>query len=182
MWHVTCDMWHVTCDMWHVTCETWREMNILSKFQVPRSYGLGVRVSWWFGGKGWVNESINEWRRCLLNIPGYTGSVNNLGLVQWWRTFKACYFKSVDISLSGISIIMELFCSQPWPLWGPQRSLWVHKTSDATPPVRKLSIFSRQTDKQYNASFTLSSVTILNIGKAQSSGSFRFLSGESLGC
>ena len=39
MWLVTCDTWHVKRDMWHVTCDTWREVNILSKLQVPSSYG-----------------------------------------------------------------------------------------------------------------------------------------------
>ena len=52
MWHVTRDTWYVTCDTWHVTCDTWREVNILSKLQVPRSYGLEGKVSWRFGGKG----------------------------------------------------------------------------------------------------------------------------------
>ena len=28
----------MTCDMWHVTCNIRREVNILSKFQVPSSY------------------------------------------------------------------------------------------------------------------------------------------------
>ena len=35
MWQGTCDTWHGTCDMWHGTCDTWKEVNILSKFQVP---------------------------------------------------------------------------------------------------------------------------------------------------
>ena len=65
MWHMSHDMWHVTGDMWHVTCDTWRELNILSKFQVPSSYGLGVKVSWRFGQNGSVRKSVNESQRWL---------------------------------------------------------------------------------------------------------------------
>ena len=66
----------MACDTGHVTCDTWREVNILSKFQVPGSYGLEMKVSWGFGGKGslneWMNELINDCGVCrtpgLLNI------------------------------------------------------------------------------------------------------------------
>ena len=60
-WHVTPDTWHVTRDMWHVTYDTWWGVNILSKFQLPSSYGLGVMIIRSFGGKGSLTESINEW-------------------------------------------------------------------------------------------------------------------------
>ena len=57
-------------------------MNILSKCQLPSSYGLGYTVSWGFWMKGWLNQWINEWMnwwwRCFKNSPGYTGSVNKL--------------------------------------------------------------------------------------------------------
>ena len=36
---------NVTPDMGHMTCDTWREVNILSKCQVPSSYGLKMKVS-----------------------------------------------------------------------------------------------------------------------------------------
>ena len=35
-WHMTHDTWHVTRDMWHLV-----GVNILSKFKLPSSYGLG---------------------------------------------------------------------------------------------------------------------------------------------
>ena len=41
MWHMTCDTWHMACDMWHMSCDTWWGVNILSKFQLSSSYGLG---------------------------------------------------------------------------------------------------------------------------------------------
>ena len=54
--NVTCDTWHVTCDTWHVTCDMWHVVGVnnLSKFQLPSSYGLGWKVIWRSGGKGWV--------------------------------------------------------------------------------------------------------------------------------
>ena len=66
--------------MWHVTCDPWREGGILSSFQVYRSYGLGVKVEWWFSGKEWISYWIiylsNKLQSCFWNIPSYTGSVN----------------------------------------------------------------------------------------------------------
>ena len=42
-WHVTGDTWNVTRDIWHVTRDMWQMVgvDILSKFQLPSSYGLG---------------------------------------------------------------------------------------------------------------------------------------------
>ena len=41
---VTYDMLHVTCDMRHMTHDRLGEENFLSKFQLPSSYGLRVKV------------------------------------------------------------------------------------------------------------------------------------------
>ena len=59
--HVTPDMWHMPRDMWHVTQDMWHKVgvNILSKFQIPSSYGLGKTVSWRFWKKGSLNEPMN---------------------------------------------------------------------------------------------------------------------------
>ena len=65
LWHVTHDMWHVTCDTWHVTHDTLGGMNILSKFQLPSSYCLFFMILWRYWGKGWLTESMNQWRGCL---------------------------------------------------------------------------------------------------------------------
>ena len=73
LWHLTLDTWHLTPDTWYVTHETWNvtrdtwlvtrdtwwEVNILSKFQLPGSYGLGVLMFWRFEGKGRISQSIN---------------------------------------------------------------------------------------------------------------------------
>ena len=39
--NVTRDMWHVTHDMWHMV-----GVKILSKFQLPSSFGFGAKVIW----------------------------------------------------------------------------------------------------------------------------------------
>ena len=62
VWYLTCDRWQVTNDMWHVTCDMWREVNILSKFQVPSSYGLGVKVFWRY-----LNKMMTDWLDYLIN-------------------------------------------------------------------------------------------------------------------
>ena len=66
-WHVTCDMWPVTHDMWHVTRDTFGGVSILSKFQLPSSYRLWFMILWRSGGKGWLNELMNEWINQLIN-------------------------------------------------------------------------------------------------------------------
>ena len=67
---LTCDIWHVTRDKWHVTCDTWREVNIISKFQVPSSYGL--------------------WARCLKVI---STKDERLKWLKWlkWQGFFVCH-------------------------------------------------------------------------------------------
>ena len=59
--HVTHDMWDMTHDTWHVTCDMFGEVNIPSKFQLPSSYCLWFMIIWRSGGKGSLNELINEW-------------------------------------------------------------------------------------------------------------------------
>ena len=58
-WHVTCDMWHMTLATWHVTCDKLWGVNILSKFQLPSSYGLWFMISCRLGGKGWRTDRLN---------------------------------------------------------------------------------------------------------------------------
>ena len=60
MWHKTDDMWHLIGDTRQVTRDTWYGVNILSKFQLSSSSGLGVKMFWRFGGKALVNESVTE--------------------------------------------------------------------------------------------------------------------------
>ena len=64
IWHMTHYMWHVTHDTWHVTGGG--EGNLLSMFQLPSFYGLGVKDSWRYFHKG----SMNDWVDYLINKKG----------------------------------------------------------------------------------------------------------------
>ena len=50
-----------TGEMWHMTHSRWGKVNLVSQFQLPSSYGLGVKVFWRYFHKGWVTEWINKW-------------------------------------------------------------------------------------------------------------------------
>ena len=68
---MTLDTWNVAPDTWHMTRDMWQ---ILSQFQLPRSYGLVEIIFWSLGGKGWLtllmNEWMNEWmRKVILEQP-----------------------------------------------------------------------------------------------------------------
>ena len=111
-------MWHMIYDTWHVTCDTWREVNTLSKCQVPRSYGLGVKVSWRYFRKESVTELIYKWQRCLQNSPGYTGSVKyskrlyNIQVLHRQNTFCLHWPNVLFPTLVNISlgIIFLYYC------------------------------------------------------------------------
>ena len=47
MWHLTYDIWHVPHGIWHMTGDRLEEVKLLSKCQLPSSYGLGVRGDMW---------------------------------------------------------------------------------------------------------------------------------------
>ena len=53
-------MWHEKRDMWHGTHNRWGEVNLLLKFQLPSSFGLGMKVYRRFGGKGLLSLLMNE--------------------------------------------------------------------------------------------------------------------------
>ena len=68
---VTGEMWRMTRDTCQLTCDMRWEVNILSKFQLPTYYGLGVKPFWRFWGKGsptdWLN---NKWgKKVFLEQP-----------------------------------------------------------------------------------------------------------------
>ena len=46
--------------MWHMTCDRWEEVNLLSKFRLPSSYGLGVKLFGRYFQKGWLADWFNE--------------------------------------------------------------------------------------------------------------------------
>ena len=57
-WHVTGDRGQMTKtdDTWHVTHDTWHNVNILSKFQLSSSNGLGFMMLRIFGGSRSTNH------------------------------------------------------------------------------------------------------------------------------
>ena len=66
MWHLTCDTlelkpntWHLTYDLWHIVVVGGGGVSILSKFQLPSSFGLSVVMFWRFGGERSVNQSMH---------------------------------------------------------------------------------------------------------------------------
>ena len=66
MWHVTRGLWYMTRGMWHLTREMWGDVNLLSKFQLPSSYSLGVKVCWRYFHRGSVSDLKNEWMNELM--------------------------------------------------------------------------------------------------------------------
>ena len=60
LWQETCYTRHVTHETWHMTCDMFGGVNILSKFQLPRSYRLWFMILWKSGGKGSLNELMND--------------------------------------------------------------------------------------------------------------------------
>ena len=109
---IACDTWHVTHDTWHMTCDTLWGVDILSKFQLPSSYGLWFMISWRLGGKGWPTELMNHGGDCrtapvtpgllIINIINYwytAGFVEQLWLPQGllkYINFSYLYFAAMN--------------------------------------------------------------------------------------
>ena len=104
--------------MWHLTCDI-RDMvgvNILSKFKLPSSFGLGGRVIWRSVGKGWLNEL----QRFLWNSTSYTGSVkyHENAKVPWnHQDFMMSLKKNYIFALfQSIFVSTIIICLTPFPL------------------------------------------------------------------
>ena len=71
MWHVTPDTWQMTHDVWQVTHDIWHlvGVNILSKCQLPSSYGLGVMMFQRFGGKGSLTHLMQWITKVFVGQP-----------------------------------------------------------------------------------------------------------------
>ena len=74
MWHVrlTRNTWHVTRAKLHVTHDRWEEVKLISIFQLPSSYGLGVKVFWIYFHISWLSQWMNDKGVCrtALATPG----------------------------------------------------------------------------------------------------------------
>ena len=91
----------MTHDTWHLTCDMWWDMNILSKYQLPSSYGLGVMLFWRFEAEGWLTDWLNQWmtgwaslitdppptRQCeIKDIKLYQARTKVIDLGWYWVT------------------------------------------------------------------------------------------------
>ena len=70
-------MSHITHDTRHMTSDRWEEVNILLKFQLPSSYGLGVRGDIW-------HVTCDTWHmtRDMWHLTYDMCHVTHRG---WWR-------------------------------------------------------------------------------------------------
>ena len=117
--HMTCDTWHLTPDMWRVTWDTWWGVNILSKFQLPNSYGLVLTVSWRFWTKGSLNELMSDGGDCRT-APATLGLLNIESALpgeqfvdqwpdQWQRLYRHSpnlpYFEGIDSHAGAIPLL-----------------------------------------------------------------------------
>ena len=74
--HVTCDTWHLTRDTWHVTPDTWHlkrdtwQVTCLGGWTF--SYRLWFMILWRSGGKGSLNESVND-KAVYRTVPATPG-------------------------------------------------------------------------------------------------------------
>ena len=61
--------------MWRVTGDTWWGLNILSKFQLHSSIGLGFMMYWRLGGKRWPTHLMNDegvYTECWSDLDNYS--------------------------------------------------------------------------------------------------------------
>ena len=68
----------LTHDMWHMTHDKWGEVNLLSKFWLPSSKGLGVKILGIFSQR--ITDSVNHViTKVFLELPPHN-------LVSWKQT------------------------------------------------------------------------------------------------
>ena len=85
---MTCDTWHVIRDTWHVTRDMWHVTH-LGGWTFSQNFSSLAHIVcdlWYYEDLEEKDESLNEWRGCLKNSPGYTGSVKYC-LVGWCLNF-----------------------------------------------------------------------------------------------
>ena len=102
MWHLTLDTWHMTCNMWHVEgCE------LLSKSQIPSSYGLELKVFW----RGSLTDLMNKWisnEGDCRRAPATSGLLNIPKNVYIYITKKTLTKSAIDLRYKLLSIWYRL--------------------------------------------------------------------------
>ena len=135
MWHVTCDTWQVTHDMRHVTCDMLWGVTILSKFQLPNSFGLLFMIFWRLGGKGSLNEWIKHEADCRT-APATLGLLKSyIEMKDKDEHFKLRYKdwqqKAEDLILGTKYWILR---TEDWGLrtedWGMRTEEWGMRNED----------------------------------------------------
>ena len=86
MGHVTTDMWHKKGDTWHMPQDSWHITHVWGENSLKNLNTLALTVGglWCFEDLEEKDRLISQWRMCLYNSPGYTGSVNNLKRGDHW--------------------------------------------------------------------------------------------------
>ena len=96
--------------MWHVTHDKWGEVNLLSKFELPSSYGLGVKVFWRYFHKGSLSQLIsNEGAVC----PGRSDLIHT-SLISDLFPLRTSKESSLSSKSHPFRHKVFLFPEQPW--------------------------------------------------------------------
>ena len=117
-------MWHITCDTWHMTHDRWEEVNLLSKVQLPSSYGLAVRGDMWhLTCHTWhVHHAIlkfySQWK--VHSWFFFYSSVSSI--VELLQSSASCrvVFLLFSISWRGVRLLRSVPCivaSFLWIVW-----------------------------------------------------------------
>ena len=98
---MACDRWQVTRDTWHVTHDTWCGVNILSKFQLSSSNGLGFMMLWISGEKRitqLINQLINDEAvyRTAPATPGLLNTQKDVESLRERKKTEECYYVSTN--------------------------------------------------------------------------------------
>ena len=109
----TSDTWYVTCDMWYMTCDTWQvgEVNLLSKFQLLRSYSFGEKFVEDIFHTGWLTDLMNSWHRvCKINSQNSCWKCYEVTKIFYeWVSSWAC--TSASCTLTPMKYIFMSNCS-----------------------------------------------------------------------
>ena len=125
MWHVTHDMWHVTCDTWHITRDTWHmTFDLFGGWTFSQNFSslaLTVCDLWYYEDleekADWINCSINQWRGCLKNSPGYTGSVKKSWMMTGWTLFYIVFcflYRFLTMHCNGTVVKFDWWLMEQW--------------------------------------------------------------------
>ena len=92
-WHMTRDTWHLTPETLHVTPDLWHlvGVNILSKFQLPSSFGSCVMIFWMFDEKGWLTDWISDCRTAPAT-PGLLIMKESLKRAKYYLHLMGFFF------------------------------------------------------------------------------------------